>query len=92
MAIAEWVQRQVAKALRWSDEKFKAIQPLLGPPPHPSEFARWRVRLFCGHIREVRRSRSQERPDRGINDHEGCTECGLDPSVIVAFEPLADDS
>jgi hypothetical protein len=88
VTIAEWVQRQVAKAPRWSDEKFKAIQELLGPPPHPSEFARWRVRLFCGHIREVRRSRSQERPDGGINDHEGCTECGLDPSVIVAFEPL----
>jgi hypothetical protein len=88
VAMADWVQSQVAKTPRWSDEKFKAIQKLLGPPPHPSEFARWRVRLYCGHIREVRRSRSQERPDGGVTDQVRCTECGLDPSVIVAFEPL----
>lgn len=88
MAIADWLQRQLAKAPRWSDEKFKAIQELLGPPPRPSEFVRWRVRLYCGHMREVRRSQSQERPDGGITGHERCTECGLDPSVIVAFEPL----
>ncbi|WP_377268520.1 hypothetical protein [Peterkaempfera sp. SMS 1(5)a] len=90
MAIADWVQRQLAKAPPWSDEKFEAIQELLGPPPHPSEFVRWRVRLYCGHIREVRRLRSQERPDGGVTHQERCTECGVAPSVIVAFEPLAD--
>lgn len=91
VAMADWVQRQVAKAPRWSDEKVKAIQELLGPPTHHSEFARWRVRLYCGHIREERRSRSQERPDGGVTDHERCGECGLDPSVIVASEPLVGD-
>ncbi|MFG2476592.1 hypothetical protein [Streptomyces fagopyri] len=88
VAIMEWVRRQVANAPRWSDEKFRAMQELLGPPSRPSEFVRWRVRLYCGHMHEVRRSRSQERPDGGITDHERCTECGLDPSVILAFEPL----
>ncbi|MEH0471800.1 hypothetical protein QA943_23695 [Streptomyces sp. B21-097] len=91
VAMADWVQRQVAKAPQRSDEKLKAIQELLGPTPHPSEFARWRMRLYCGHMREVRRSRSQERPDGGITDHERCMECGLDPSMIVAFEPLVGD-
>jgi hypothetical protein len=86
--IADWVQRQVAKAPRLSDEQLEAIQELLGPPPRPSEFARWRVRLYCGHIREVMCPRGRERPDAGITDYERCGECGLAPSVIVAFEPL----
>lgn len=71
--------------------KVQGHSGIAGSASSPSEFARWRVRLYCGHIREVRRSRSQERPDGGVTDQERCTECGLDPSVIVAFEPLAVD-
>lgn len=88
MTTADWVQRQLAKAPPWSDEQLEAVRELLGPPPPPEEFTRWRVRLYCGHICEVIRPRRQERPDGGVTDKERCAECGLGPSVIVAFEPL----
>lgn len=45
---------------------------------------RWRVRLYCGHVQEVMLVRSKNRPP----NKERCTECGKEPSVIVAFEPL----
>ncbi|MFJ3898182.1 hypothetical protein [Streptomyces sp. NPDC090083] len=88
MAIADWVQRQLAKAPPWSDEQFEEVQKLLCPPAPPEEFMHWRVRLYCGHICEVTRLRRHERPDGGVTDKERCAECGLNPSVIVAFEPL----
>ncbi|WP_159038785.1 hypothetical protein [Streptomyces sp. NRRL B-1140] len=53
VAMADWVQRQLAKAPPW-----------------------W----HCGHIREVRCSRSKERPDGGVTGRERCTEYSLDPS------------
>ena len=51
----KWVKIQVAKMPPWSDKKFAEMTQLLkldGPPPPR---ARWRVRLFCGHIVEVTR-------------------------------------
>jgi hypothetical protein len=45
---------------------------------------RWRVRFYCGHIQEVACLLSETRPHSAAR----CRECGKDPSVIVAFEPI----
>ncbi|MGY5080929.1 hypothetical protein ACWIGX_28195 [Streptomyces nigrescens] len=86
--IAAWVEREVAKAPPWSEEKIREMQELFdsetGPPPW--EYMRWRVRLYCGHIQEVERHRRASRPDEGVGADVPCAECGKDPAVIVAFE------
>lgn len=84
----EWVQHHVSKAPPWSDEHWEEICQLFGPPTPPWELQRWRLRLYCGHVIEVTRNRKSPRPDGGVCDKERCPECGLDPVVIVAFEPL----
>ncbi|MGW1563369.1 hypothetical protein ACWCQ1_43830 [Streptomyces sp. NPDC002144] len=86
----EWVHRQLAKAPPWSEEKRERVLKLLESLPSPSrrDRQRWRLRLYCGHIIEATRDRKLSRPDEGSWDKELCPACGLDPSVIVAFEPL----
>lgn len=84
----EWIQRQLAKAPPWSEERRERMRRLLGPPTPPWELQRWRLRLYCGHVIEAIRIQKSPRPDGGVCDKESCPECGLDPAVIVAFEPL----
>ncbi|GGZ85626.1 hypothetical protein GCM10010344_61340 [Streptomyces bluensis] len=69
-----------------SAEAASKIRELLGPFPRrsPSDYMRWRVRLYCGHIQEVACLLSETRP----SSEARCQECGKDPSVIVAFEPV----
>ncbi|WP_234317531.1 hypothetical protein, partial [Streptomyces stelliscabiei] len=86
--VHEWVQRQLAKAPPWPEERWERMRQLLGPPVPPWELQRWRLRLHCGHVVEAARSRKSQRPNGGVRDAERCPECGLDPAVIVAFEPL----
>ncbi|MDF2272010.1 hypothetical protein P2Q00_42360 [Streptomyces coacervatus] len=86
--VHEWVQRQLAKAPTWSEEQRKKMRQLLGPPTPPWELQRWQLRLYCGHVIEAIRIQNSPRPDGGVCDKERCSECGLDPAVIVAFEPL----
>lgn len=86
--VHEWVQRQLAKAPPWSEERWERMRQLLGPPVPLWELQRWQLRLYCGHVVEVTRSSERPRPDGGVCDKERCPECGLDPAVIVAFEPL----
>ncbi|MFD8512246.1 hypothetical protein ACFV27_14275 [Streptomyces antimycoticus] len=52
------------------------------------EIMRWRVRLYCGHIVETRRHRENGKPTLHGSSSMQCPECGKDPSVIVAFEPI----
>lgn len=86
--VHEWVQRQLAKAPPWSDKHWEEMRQLLGPPTPPWELQRWRLRLYCGHVIEATRNRNNPRADGGGCDEERCPECGLNPAVIVAFEPL----
>lgn len=86
--VHEWLQRHVAQAPRWSDSICEQMQDLLGPPTPAWELQRWRLRLYCGHVIEATRLQKSPRPDGGHGDKERCPECGLDPAVIVAFEPL----
>ncbi|MFI0091839.1 hypothetical protein [Streptomyces bobili] len=89
--VHEWVQRQLAKAPPWSEERWERMRQLLGPPVPPWELQRWQLRLYCGHVVEATRSRERPRPDGGVCDEERCPECGMDPAVIVAFEPPANN-
>ncbi|WP_332880954.1 hypothetical protein [Streptomyces sp. NBC_00564] len=86
--VHEWIQRQLGKAPPWSEERWERMRQLLGPPTPAWELQRWQLRLYCGHAIEATRSRKSPRPDGGGCDKERCPECGLDPAVIVAFEPL----
>ncbi|WP_316784302.1 hypothetical protein [Streptomyces sasae] len=43
----EWVERQLAKAPPWSEEKREQMVELLGSPLPPWEFQRWRLREQC---------------------------------------------
>jgi hypothetical protein len=83
---AEYIRRVVDSAPPLSAETASRIRELLGPfqPPSPSDYMRWRVRLYCGHIQEVACLLSKTRP----HSEARCRECGKDPSVIVAFEPI----
>ncbi|WP_039629534.1 hypothetical protein [Streptomyces sp. 769] len=87
--IAAWVERQLAKAPPWSEERFRQLQELLGShaTPPPWEYMRWRVRLYCRHVQEVERHCRETRPDMGARD-KCCSECGKNPAVIVAFEVI----
>ncbi|MER5908361.1 hypothetical protein ABT150_51720 [Streptomyces mirabilis] len=86
--VHEWVQRQLAKAPPWSEERWQGLRQLLGSPTPPWELQRWQLRLYCGHVVEATRNRNSPRPDGGVCDKKRCPECGLDPAVIVAFRPL----
>ncbi|WP_119203697.1 MULTISPECIES: hypothetical protein [unclassified Streptomyces] len=87
--IAAWVEKQLAKAPRWSEEKIRQVQELFESctVPPPWEYMRWRVRLYCGHIQEVKGLRRESRPDGRATD-VCCSECGKSPAVIVAFEVI----
>ncbi|MFD4398483.1 hypothetical protein [Kitasatospora sp. NPDC058478] len=55
-------------------------------PDH--QIMRWRVRLYCGHIVETKRHCSIANPTMHGSSSMRCPDCGKDPSVIVAYEPL----
>ncbi|WP_139140973.1 hypothetical protein [Streptomyces oceani] len=86
-----WVEEQLAKAPPFSEEQAERLREMfrLDEPRQPWRYMRWRVRLYCGHVVEVERPRAWERPDGQTSDHEQCTECGKEPAIIVAFEPIA---
>ncbi|MEU8076072.1 hypothetical protein AB0B31_11535 [Catellatospora citrea] len=50
------------------------------------DLMRWRFRLYCGHIMETTWHRETERPTSLSSQR--CPQCGKDPAVIVAYEPL----
>lgn len=52
------------------------------------QLMRWRVRLYCGHIAETRRHCTLREPTMHGSSSMRCPECGKDPAVIVAYEPL----
>lgn len=86
--IGEHVRREAAEAPPLPAEVLEKVAILLSQPTPDWQIMRWRVRLFCGHIVEARRHYEMEGPtDHGCSS-EHCSECGMDPAVIVAYEPL----
>ncbi|GAA2507381.1 hypothetical protein [Streptomyces gobitricini] len=98
-AIERWAHRQVEKrmaqlraapelaerARQNAEETWKLIQSM---KTRDHEIMRWRVRLYCGHITETRSHRKNGKPTLHGSSSMRCSECGKNPSVIVAFEPL----
>ncbi|MFE9404390.1 hypothetical protein ACFYNY_21905 [Streptomyces sp. NPDC006530] len=66
----------------------RALDMLLKHKTPEHEIMRWRVRLYCGHIVETQRHRENGKPTLHGSSSERCPECGREPSVIVAFEPI----
>jgi hypothetical protein len=86
--IREHARREAAKMPALPDEVLEKVATLLSQPTPDSQIMRWRVRLFCGHIVEVRHHYEMKRPtDHGCGSQR-CPECGMDPAAIVAYEPL----
>ena len=86
--MAEQIRRTVDEWPPLSAEQRARLALLLRPSGArpPSDYTRWRVRHYCGHVEEIKRLRSEGQPERGAQQR--CAECGKYPSVIVAFEPL----
>lgn len=69
-----------------SPEKREELARVLGPmlKTRPEELMRWRLRLFCGHTIERTAHRSYTDASRAFTGSStSCSECGLDPAVIV---------
>ncbi|UGT54000.1 hypothetical protein [Nocardia asteroides] len=101
---AEMIRRHVnAEAERWTieeaadpelkrarqDNVVRVLKMMASWPQTPDhDLMRWRVRLYCGHVSETIRHRTFERPTLHGSSSEGCTDCGLNPATIVAYEPI----
>jgi hypothetical protein len=86
----QWAREQAAKAPRWSDEKWRSINAILGrSAPTPAHLLmRWRVRLYCGHIVQLTRQIENKNPfGLCFTDHR-CPHHQNRQQVIVAYEPL----
>lgn len=97
--IARWVEKTLAE--KEAEERAdpvlaegrrraskRALDMLLSHKTPEHEIMRWRVRLYCGHVVETRRHRENSNPTLHGSSSERCPECGRNPSVIVAFEPV----
>lgn len=89
--IAQWYAEEAADPVlkaRRDENRRSALQMIADFQPEDHDLMRWRVRLHCGHITETRRHITITEPRMHGSSSERCTECGLDPSHIVAYEPL----
>ncbi|MDT3446493.1 MULTISPECIES: hypothetical protein [unclassified Pseudofrankia] len=66
----------------------RAMEILYRSQPKDHDLMRWRVRLYCGHITQTRRHVTTRNPTVSGMSSMCCPDCGLDPSLIVAYEPL----
>lgn len=49
---------------------------------------KWRLRLYCGHIVEKRADHTHTTLHAAFTGSTSCTECGLDPAVVVDGEAI----
>lgn len=66
------------------EQLMRAWKLILSSNPPPHHIMRWRVRLYCGHIVTTTRHAENDEPPNFTK----CSECGKEPSVVVAFEPI----
>ncbi len=66
----------------------RALEMIASSQPADQEIMRWRVRLYCGHIAETRRHHTVTEPRMHGSSSMRCPECGVDPALIVAYEPI----
>jgi hypothetical protein len=68
-----------------SPKKRRELSDLLGSlKTRPEDLVRWSLRLFCGHTVEQTAHRSYTEASRAFSASlTKCSECGLDPAVVV---------
>ncbi len=99
-AAREWAKEQLAKwhieeqadpSLRGRTEAARTrvlkMMAVWGPTLD-HDLMRWRIRLYCGHITETTRHRETAEPTMHGSSAHPCAACGLDPALIVAYEPI----
>jgi hypothetical protein len=90
--IREAARRQVAGMPPPSPAAVARVAALLksfrDSPPQPWQLMRWRLRLFCGHLVECTAHYTHKTVHAAFSALRGCPQCGRDPIVIVAAEPL----
>lgn len=67
------------------DRAWEMLRALRTPD---SQIVRWRVRLYCGHIAETQRHCEVEQPKAHGASSMRCPDCGMNPALIVAYEPI----
>lgn len=83
-----WIRVQLEKAPPISEAGWRRLQELLGAPVPAHRWMRWRVRLFCGHITDVRHLVENQSPFDGRREHGKCSACDDRDQLIVAYEPI----
>ena len=81
----EWVLREVAKTPPLTAEQQEKIATLLRSIERSPERRPWELRLYCGHV--VVRDAAASNDDPFGESYLTCTECGLDPSAVIASRP-----
>ncbi|WP_280198210.1 hypothetical protein [Nocardia cyriacigeorgica] len=71
-----------------SPQRIASIGRILGKPTPPNELMRWRLRLFCGHIVEMRAHYTHKTLHSAFTGSVKCSECGADPATIVDGEAI----
>jgi hypothetical protein len=80
--LADLVRRSVDQAPPLTGGQMAKLRTLLAAPP-PGELRRWRVRLFCGHIRHLETHVTVEPAPRVPRR---CPTCGAANQTVVASE------
>ena len=89
--VAEWTAEEAAdpglKEARQQNVN-RAWEMLRALRTPDSQIVRWRIRLYCGHIAETQRHCEVEQPKAYGASSMRCPDCGMDPALIVAYEPM----
>ncbi|MFJ4680710.1 hypothetical protein [Kitasatospora sp. NPDC088783] len=89
--VEEWQAEEAANPELWRQRnarREKALEMMGSFKTSDHQIMRWRVRLYCSHIVETKRHCSMANPTMHGSSSMRCPDCGKDPSVIVAYEPL----
>ncbi|WP_406500801.1 hypothetical protein OG936_37905 [Streptomyces sp. NBC_00846] len=97
--ISRWVEKVLAEkeaeeradpalAERRRGAAQQTLDSLLTYKSPDHETMRWRVQLYCGHNIETSRHKENPATTRQGSSSMSCPECGKDPSIIVAYEPI----
>jgi hypothetical protein len=72
----------------FSPKQKEALGRLLGFPTPPHDRMRWRLRLYCGHVIEKTAHHTHKTLHAAFTGSTSCTECGLDPAVVIDGEAI----
>ncbi|WP_156371227.1 hypothetical protein [Nocardia arizonensis] len=76
--------------LKSSGKSFEISIIMAQHKTYDDELVQWRVRLYCGHTVMTSRHCTAEDPTVGASSMR-CPTCGMDPALLVAYEPVDPD-